>query len=107
MPAVHHPARALFVVALSDLTDPVRSIANHSRQLRGRVPLGQQPEDLPPRAFVGLFRRPVAPLQVVDTQMRLEVNASCHASILPPPTLSPYYTSPPRRSRPPPPNPHL
>ncbi len=40
---------------------------------------------------VGLFRRAGTVLQVVDAQMRLEVNVSAHGQILKPPTNIPYH----------------
>lgn len=40
--------------------------------------------------LVGLFRRAGTVLQVVDAQMRLEVNASAHGQVLQPPTNIPY-----------------
>jgi hypothetical protein len=88
---VLHPGGPLLVVALGDLADPVGPIANHARQFGGGVPLGEQPQDLPPGALVGLFRRAVAPLKLVDAQVSLEVNVSGHGEILPPPTRIPYH----------------
>ena len=90
MPPVVHAVGALLIVALGDLADPVRSVANNRRQLRRCVTLGQEPQDLPPGPLVGLFGRPVPVFELVDTQIGLKVNSSCHASILPQPTRKPY-----------------
>lgn len=91
MPAVLHAGGPVLVVAFGDLADPVRPVADHGRQLGSGAALRQQPQDLPPRAFVGLFRRPVAVLEFSDAQMRLEMNTSGHAAILPRPTSNPYH----------------
>jgi hypothetical protein len=83
MPAVVHALRALLVVALGNLADPVGPIANNRRQLRRGAALGQQPKDLPPGPLVGLFGRSVAMFEFVNAQIGLQVNSSCHAEILP------------------------
>src|SRR5258705_13037015 len=84
------PRSTLFPYTTLFRSDPVGPIANHARQFGGGVPLGEQPQDLPPGALVGLFRRAVAPLKLVDAQVSLEVNVSGHGEILPPPTRIPY-----------------
>jgi hypothetical protein len=47
---------------------------------------------LPPAAFVRLLGRTVASLQLVDAQVRSEVNVSCHAAILQVPSKRWYNT---------------
>src|SRR6266849_6753971 len=87
------PARcAVGVVALGELPDPVRRLAGDRGHRNGGVALTEQPEDLPPAALVGLFRHPIAALQVVDAQVSLEMNLSGHAPILQPPRSKPYHS---------------
>src|SRR5260370_23761905 len=90
VPRVRSAGRPLLVGALGALADPVRPVADHGRQLGRGVALRQQPQNLPPGALVGLFRRPIAVLEFFHAQMRLEMNTSGHAAILPPPTNNPY-----------------
>src|SRR5258706_6188245 len=87
---IAHPLRALGVVAFGDLANPVARIARTLRDVLGQLAARQQPEDLPPRPFVRLFGRTVASLQLVDTQVGPEMNASCHALILLEPSKSWY-----------------
>src|SRR6266851_8806807 len=90
VPAIVHARRALGVVALGELADPVGRIPGHSCDLHGGVPLAEQPEDLPPAALIGFFGRPQAALELIDAQVGLEVNTSGHAPILQPPSSKPY-----------------
>src|SRR5258706_11173133 len=87
---IAHPLRAFGVVAFGDLANPVARIARTLRDVLGQLAARQQPEDLPPRPFVRLFGRTVASLQLVDTQVGPEMNASCHALILLEPSKSWY-----------------
>ncbi|HEV2459144.1 MAG TPA: hypothetical protein VGS80_12345 [Ktedonobacterales bacterium] len=83
------PARwTLRVVAFGDVADPVRRLAGHPGQLGGRSPLGQQPQDLPPAAFVGRFGRALASLKLLTRELRLEMKVSSHAHMLQPPTTT-------------------
>jgi len=94
VPASVHALRALGVVALGNLPDPVGRIARHGRDLHRRVALAQEPEDLPPAALIGFFGRPIAALEVVHAQMGLEMNLSGHAPIVQPPNSKPYESVP-------------
>jgi hypothetical protein len=91
VPASVHARRALGVVALGNLPDPVGGVAGDRRHLHRRVALAQEPEDLPPAALIGFFGRPRAALEVVDAQMGLEMNLSGHAPIVQPPSSKPYH----------------
>ena len=80
-----HPGGALLVVAPDELPDPLGRRARHRGDRHGGVPLGQQPEDLarwPPTALVRLVRGPVALLQFVNGEVRVQMKVSCHAHIL-------------------------
>ena len=88
---VDHARRPFGVVALGDLPDPGARVAGALGDVLGQLPAGQQPEDLPPRAFVRLVRRPVALLEVVDAQVRRQVDAS-HGPILSGPSRKPYHS---------------
>src|SRR5258706_1588748 len=89
---IAHPLGALSVVAFGDLANPVARIAGALRDVLGQLTPCQQPQDLPPAAFVRLFGRAVASLQFVDAQIRSEMNMSCHAPILQEPSKRWYYT---------------
>src|SRR5690349_9253568 len=90
MAAIVHARRAVGVVALGNLPDPVGGVAGDRRHLHRRVALAQEPEDLPPATLVGFFGRPIAALELVDAQVWLEMNLSGHAPILQPPRSKPY-----------------
>ncbi len=90
VPAIVHARRSLGVVALGDLADPVRRVAGDRGHRNGRMTLAEQPEDLPPRALARLFGRSIAALELVDTQMGLEVDVSGHTPIVQPPSSKPY-----------------
>src|SRR5712691_4276709 len=94
VPTIVHALRALGVVALGELADPIGGIARHRRHLYGRVSLAEQPEDLPPTALIGIVRAAIASLQFSHTQMRVEMKMSGHAAILQYPQPIPYYTYP-------------
>jgi hypothetical protein len=82
---VVHPGGALLVVAPDELPDPLGRRARHRGDRHGGVPLGQQPEDLarwPPTALVRLVRGPVALLQFVNGEVRVQMKVSCHTHIL-------------------------
>jgi hypothetical protein len=49
---VVHPARTLLVIASRNLADPVAGIAGAVGNLFGGLPTGEQPQDLPPAAFM-------------------------------------------------------
>jgi hypothetical protein len=49
---VVHAARALLVVTPCNLADPVARVAGAVCNLFGALPTGEQPEDLPPAAFI-------------------------------------------------------
>ena len=83
MPPVVHPVRPLFVIALGDLPDPVRPIADDLCELGRGVALGQQPQNLPPRPFVGFFGGSVPVFELVDAQIGLKMDVSSHDQILP------------------------
>ncbi len=77
-----HALSAFGVVTFGDLANPVPAMASTLGDVLGHLTSGQQPQDLPPTAFVRLFGRPVASLQFVDTHFKSEINSSSHASIL-------------------------
>jgi len=78
---IAHALSALAVVALGDLPDPVARVAGALGDVLGQLAPCQQPEDLPPAAFVRLLGRAVASLQLVDAHVRSEMNMSCHVPI--------------------------
>ena len=83
MPAVVHPVRSLFVVALGDLADPVGPVANDGGELGRGVALGKEPQDLPPGSHVGLLGRTVPVFELVDAQVGVKMYVSSHDQILP------------------------
>jgi hypothetical protein len=81
---------ALGVLAFGDLADPIGRVARHARYVDGGVPLTQQPENLPPRAFVGVVGAPLPAFELSHAQMRLEMKMSWHTDTLQLPTPFPY-----------------
>src|SRR5262245_60090027 len=79
---IAHPVGALGVVAFGDLANPVRRVASALGDVFRFLPAGEQPQDLPPAAFMRLFGRAVAPLKILNRKVGAEMNASCHAYIL-------------------------
>lgn len=66
---VDHAGGVLLVVALGELANPVGRVAGALGHCASGLAACQQPEDLPPRPFVGLFGCPVALFQFVDAQV--------------------------------------
>src|SRR5258706_6233318 len=89
MAAIVHARRAVGVVALGELPDPVRRIAGDRGHRNAGVALTEQPEDLSPAAIVRFFGRPIAALQFVAAQVSLEMNVSSHVPILHNPRSNP------------------
>src|SRR5215470_12701207 len=79
---IAHPVGAFGVVAFGDLPNPVRRVAGALGDVDGFLSTGEQPEDLPPAAFMRLFGRAVAPLKILNSNVGSKMNASCHAYIL-------------------------
>src|SRR5262249_5261379 len=76
---VLHPGGALFVGASRDLADPIGRVASHLGDFRRRVPAPQQPEHVPAATGDGIMSLSIVLFQFADRQVRLEMNASCHA----------------------------
>lgn len=94
---VDHASGTLFVLALGNLPDPGARIPRALGNRGGRLPLGQEPEDLsrwPPTAFMRLVGRSVPLFEVLDAQMRRQMNMSTHASIVRRPSRKPYDVCP-------------
>jgi len=72
----------LLGVAAHQLADPGARIARTLGDCRRRLPLGQEPEDLPPTALVRFFGCPGAPLELVHLPVGFQAHASSHAPIL-------------------------
>ncbi len=62
--------RSLLIEAVRHLTDPVRRISRHLGHLIRRMPLCQQPEDVPVAPLGPLAGAAVALLQIVHAQVR-------------------------------------
>lgn len=90
MLSVLHPLRTLLVVAPRNLADPIAGIPRAVSDLLALLPTGEQPEDLPPAAFMRFFGCTVAPFELVGGQMRLKINVSWHGHILQYPERKPY-----------------
>src|SRR5690348_9454419 len=90
MPAIVHARWSFGVIALGELSDPVSRVARHGRNRHGCIALAEQPENVPPTALIGLFRRPIAALEFIDAQVWMQMEVSGHATILQPPTSKPY-----------------
>jgi hypothetical protein len=71
LPIVHRLG-PLCVVTAHQLADPVARIAGTLRDCRRGLPLGHEPEDLPPAALVRFFGCPVAPLELIHLQVGLQ-----------------------------------
>ena len=89
---VVHTLGALSVIALGDLANPVARISRTLGDIFGQLAPSQQPQNLPPRLFIRLFGRPVASFELVDAQIRSEMNSSCHAPILQVPSKRRYHS---------------
>src|SRR5258706_12565113 len=79
---IGHPGWPLRVIAFGNLANPVGRIAGAHGNRARRLAFGKQPQDLVPATLVRFFGCPVAPLELVDRQMRFQANVSWHASIL-------------------------
>ena len=99
MSPIAHPLWSLLVVALGDLANPGAGVASALGNGSARLPLGQEPEHLPPRPFMWLMwlmrlmwlvGRTVALFKGGDAQMRRQMNLSAHASMLRAPSRKPY-----------------
>ncbi len=66
---VAHARRSFGVVPFGHLADPIRRVASALRHRLGGLPAREEPQNLPPTALMGLFGRPIAPLQLVDTEV--------------------------------------
>ena len=70
--AIVHALWDFAIVALGDPPDPIGRVAGHHRDLTSSAALAEQPQDLPPGAFVGLFRRAIALLELSAVQKRFK-----------------------------------
>src|SRR5690348_3161796 len=91
--AIAHAVWAFGVIALGDLANPVGRVAGHRGDFTPGATLAEQPQDLPPTAFIGLFGRTVARLQLGAAQMGLEDDVSGHAPSVQLPMSSWYQTA--------------
>ena len=87
---VLHTRWTLLVVSPRNLANPVAGIAGAVGNLFGGLSTGEQPEDLPPAAFMWLFGCAVAPFEFASRQVRLKINVSWHNHILQDPRRKPY-----------------
>src|SRR5947209_3426132 len=79
---IAHPVGALGVVALGNLPDPVARLPGALRDVLRQLPAGEQPQDLPPAAFVRLFGCPVTLFQLLHAQVGAQMTSSSHLLIL-------------------------
>ncbi len=90
MLSVDHASRTVFVISPGNLTNPIGGGAGALGDCAGSLAMRQQPQDLPPRPFVGLFGCPVALPQLVRAEIVSEMNVVCHARTIQHPTRNPY-----------------
>ena len=79
---IAHPVGAFGVVAFGDLPNPVRRIPRALGDVFRLLPTCEQPEDLPPTAFMRLFGRAIPALKILATEVGAQMNTSWHIRIL-------------------------
>ena len=72
MAAIAHAVGTFGVVALGDLADPVGRVARHGGDLTSGAALTEEPQNLPPTAFIRLFGRTIPLLKFGAAQMGLK-----------------------------------
>ncbi len=68
--AISNPGRAVRVVPADDLSDPVRGVPDQTSDLRDAVAPGDQPKQVPMRAFHGVVCVAVPVAKLVRREMR-------------------------------------
>ena len=68
--SVNQPARAFSVIAPHNLPHPVGAVADHGGDLGHVVALGDEPDELPMRAFDRIVRLAVADRELLHGQLR-------------------------------------
>jgi len=79
---IDHTLRPLGGVALGDLANPGAVVAGARGDAGGGLPLGQEPQHLPPAALMRLMRGAVALFELGDAEMRRQMNMSAHTLIV-------------------------
>ncbi len=79
---VDHARGPFDVVALGDLANPGAVVAGALGNRRGGLAPSQQPENLPPTPLMRLMGGAVALFEVLDAQVRRQMNMSAHTFIV-------------------------
>src|SRR5215831_15243290 len=79
---VAHTVRSSRVVAARDLANPIGGIAGHMRDGGRGESTRQEPEEVPSTAFDGVMGLAIPLMQLVVSQVGMEVDVSWHAPVL-------------------------
>ncbi len=79
VPLIAERLSASGVVAAGELADPIGAVAGHLGDPVRRMPLSQQPDNLPVTPFRPVAGPPIARLQLLDRQMWRQLDLATHA----------------------------